>query len=186
MTTTAMTARERGDLCALVRKRERVMKAAAAERAPQLRADFEQQLGTIYKFDSEEVWAAAAKFADDAVAEANRAIAARCKELGIPPEFRPRLSDVGWYGRGENGAAGRRTELRMMAATRIDAMRKEACTRIERQSLELQTQIAAAGIESEAARKFLEAMPSVESLMPALEARSLVASLTSRKRIARY
>jgi hypothetical protein len=180
---TDMTARERGDLCALVRKRERVMKAAAAERAAQLRADFEQQLGTIYKFDTDEIWAEAARFAKEAVAEANRSIAARCKELGIPPEFRPGLSNVGWYGRGENGTAERRAELRTMAATRIEAMRKEACTRIERQSLELQTQIAAAGLESEAARKFLEAMPAVETLMPVLEARSLVASLTSQTRL---
>ena len=55
----SMTRTERTELGRLIRQRERVMKTAAAQRAAELRADFERQLAAEYQFDDDEVWKAA-------------------------------------------------------------------------------------------------------------------------------
>jgi len=49
-----MIRRERKDLDRLSRDRERLAKAAA--RAAELKADFEQQIATVYSFDNDSVW----------------------------------------------------------------------------------------------------------------------------------
>ena len=46
----AMTKSERSELGQLIRKRERVMKAAAAERAAQMIAELDTQSAAIYSF----------------------------------------------------------------------------------------------------------------------------------------
>ena len=53
--TATMTKGERAELGALIRKRERVMKAAARERSSQLIAEFDTQSAQIYSFDDDEV-----------------------------------------------------------------------------------------------------------------------------------
>ena len=47
---------ERAYLCTLVRKQEKLAKTAAAQRAAELRADFEAQLSAIYSYDQDQVW----------------------------------------------------------------------------------------------------------------------------------
>ena len=47
---------EREDLQRLVRQRERVLKSAAKQRSADLIADFENQMGSEYSFDQDEVW----------------------------------------------------------------------------------------------------------------------------------
>jgi hypothetical protein len=116
-----MTARERHDLAMLVRQRERVLKSAAQERSAELVADFERQLGTIYDWDQDEIWAQAHAVAQEMTLKASEAIARRCRELGIPKRFAPDLS-LHWYGRGENAVGQRRTELRRMAVTEVKAL----------------------------------------------------------------
>jgi hypothetical protein len=170
-----MTARERHDLCALIRRREKLSKTEAAQRAAELLADFEQQLGAIHSYDNDETWEAADAAAEEAVRQANRVIAARSVELGIPKEFAPSVG-MGWSSRGQNASAARRTELRRMAMTRISAMEKEARTRIEQHSVRLQGQIVSASLTTEAAKVFLEQMPAAPALMPALDARKLLES----------
>ena len=167
--TDTMTKTERSELAGLVRKRERVMKAAASQRAAELMADFESQVSALYSFDQDEIWAEAHKIAEDAVKEANAAIADRCEELGIHREFAPGIH-FGWYGRGNNAVAERRAELRGLAKAQVNAAERTAKTEIERHSLEAQTQLVATGLASEAAKLFLEQMPTVETLMPKLDA----------------
>jgi len=169
-----MTAKERSELLALVRARARVAKAETDERAAALVADYERQSATIFPFDQDHVWKAAVQAAEDVTREAQRQIAERCNGLGIPPEFQPGLSEPYWYGRGENATASRRAELRKVATTKIEALRKAAVTQIERKSVELQEQLVATALTSDAARAFLEAMPKVAALMPALDARKLL------------
>jgi hypothetical protein len=84
-----MTPKERADLMALARMRAQVSKAQVAQRAAELEADFEEQLGTIYEFDRDEVWKEAMRLAAEAAAAASKAIKERCAELGILPEFAP-------------------------------------------------------------------------------------------------
>ncbi|AMJ60927.1 hypothetical protein [Bosea sp. PAMC 26642] len=165
--TDKMTRQERSDLSALIRKRERVLKAAAAERAAAMRAEFEKQCASIYSFDDDEVWKQAMAEVDKVVADAHAIIAARCAELGIPKEFAPGLS-VGWYGRGQNAVKSRRAELREVAKSRIEAIQKEAATKIERTSLEAQSEVLVSGLESDAAKLFLSKMTPIDELMPAI------------------
>jgi hypothetical protein len=178
MTGTAMTRAETSDLLRLVRQRERLAKTTAAQRSAELLADFEKQLGSSYSYDSDETWKAAAEAANKAVAEAQAIIAERCQELGIPKEFAPGLS-CAWYGRGQNACKTRRAELRKMAGTRIAAIEKAARTEIERMSLEAQTAIVAHGLQSDAAKAFLEKMPPIAELMPTVRVSAIEAMISA-------
>ena len=163
-----MTRAERTDLGALIRRREKLLKTAAKQRAAELLANFEKQISTIFSYDDDETWKAAFASAEKAVGDAKAVIAEQCRKLGIPPEFAPDLS-LGWYGRGENAVSQRRTELRRVAKTEIDALEARAKTEIERVSVEQQTALISDGLTSVAAQAFLEQMPTAENLMPALD-----------------
>lgn len=163
--TDTMTKGERAELGSLIRKQERVMKAAASERSAKLMAEFEQQMDESFSFNDDAIWKQAVEAAKETMAEANRKIAARCNELGIPPEFSPSLS-FWWNDKGQNAVKARREELRRIAKRKIEAMETEARTKIEAMSLSAQTEVIAHGMKSEAARTFLERMPSLDSLMP--------------------
>jgi hypothetical protein len=163
-----MSKSERSELGQLIRKRERVMKAAAAERALKMISEFDSQCASIHSYDDDAIWKTATKSAEQVVNEANAKIKQRCQELGIPAEFAPGIS-FNWYGRGENAVRSRRVELRRMAISRIQAIEQEARTKIEQLSLMAQTEVIANGLESDAAKTFLEKMPSVDSLMPMID-----------------
>jgi hypothetical protein len=149
-----MTRAEREDLQRLIRQRERLLKSAAKERSAELLADFENQMGQEYSFNQDEVWKKAREPADREVKKAQTQIAARCVELGIPKRFAPDLT-LGWWGRGENALKERRSELRKMAQTQMG-------------SLEAQTELACAGLTSEAAKSFVDKLPAIADLMPML------------------
>lgn len=167
MTTPGMTRSERQDLSALIRKRERVMKAAAGGRAAAMLAEFEKQCASEYSFNDDATWKAAVEEVEAVAADARRVIAERCAALGIPKEFAPGLS-VGWYSRGQNAVRSRRDELRRVATTRIEAVRKDAITQIERASLDAQSEVMVSGLESEAAKLFLSNMKPIDDIMPDL------------------
>ncbi len=174
-----MTRRDREDLARLARLRERVAKTSASQRKAELLADFERQLGAIHSYDDDETWRALKDDAQQAVDEADRRVAERCRELGIPSRFRPFLH-LSWHGRGENAAKERRAELRRIATTRLDALEKQAKAEIEARSAVIQTEILAGGLETSAARAFLESMPTPEALMPPLDAKALLAAENGR------
>ncbi len=163
-----MTKGERDDLQRLIRHRERAQKSAAKLRSRNLLADFENQIAAQYSFDDDAVWAAAKKAAQAEVAKAQKRVAAQCQELGIPARFAPSLQ-LGWVHRGyDNLIAKRRNELRRVAESRVAALEQEAVVQIELASVEAETEITIAGLTSETARAFVERLPTVESLMPAL------------------
>ena len=165
--TEAISRSEQADLLRLIRQRERVAKTAAAQRAAQLRADFETQLDRKYSFNERPVWAAAFQAAQAATDEAASRIADECERLGIPKEFAPSIS-LTWYARGENAVKERRIELRRLAHVHIEAAEKRTRTEIERMSLQAQTDLIATGL-SQKAKAFLVAMPSVDTLMPGVQ-----------------
>jgi len=175
-----MTKGERVELGQLIRKREKVMKSMASERAAQMLAEFDRQSAQLYSYDQDEVWKQAAVLAEQAVNQANEDIRKRSRELGIPDEFAPSISSC-WMDRGQNAVAGRRAELRRMAKSKIDAIEAEAVTKIERLSLVAQTEVISNGLQSRAAREFLDKMPSLESLMPQITATE-VKKLADEKR----
>ena len=167
--TDKMTKSERTELGQLIRKRERVMKSLAVERSSAMLAEFDAQLSAIYSYDDDETWQKAHDEAEKVVEESNELIAKRCAELGIPKEFAPSLG-FAWFERGQNAVKARRAELRQAAKSKIAALEKQAYAKIERMSLEAQTEVIANGLESAEARQFLEKMPSIEELMPLLNA----------------
>jgi hypothetical protein len=168
MTADRMTKGEREDLYRLVRDRKKVMISAAKQRTAEMIADFENQMGQEYSFDQDEIWAKAMELADAEVQRMQKKIAARCKEMGIPDRFAPSISLV-WHHRGyDNAVKRRRDELRRMAVTQIEAIEQKAIVEIELSCLKAQERIAMAGLTSDAAKEFIAALPSVESLMPAL------------------
>lgn len=167
--TNKMTKGERVELGQLIRKRERVMKSMAVERSAAMLVDFEKQCAAIYSYDEDEVWKEAVDRAEKVIEEASSQIADRCKELGIPKEFAPSVQ-MHWWDRGQNAVAKRRAELRQVAKAQIAVMEKAALAKIERMSLDAQTEVITHGLESEAARGFLERMPDLATFMPALDA----------------
>lgn len=176
---TTMTKGEREDLLRLVKQRERVMCAAARERSAVLLAEFEAQISAIHKFDTDDVWKKAVTEAEIAVKAAQEIVAARCAELGIPPDFAPDVQ-VSWYSRGQNAFAERRGELRRAAKAKIAASEQSATVQIGVDSITAQTQIMAHGLTSEAAKQFLSALPTVERLMPKLDARLIEGEVKRR------
>jgi hypothetical protein len=163
-----MTRDEREGLQRLVRQRERVLKSAARQRSAELVADFENQIGQQYAFDDDEIWEKAVKSVEPVLRKAQAEIAARCRELGIPARFGPKLG-LSWRGRGyDNSIEHRKAELRRMAQTHVEAIERKAVTEIELSCLEAQTQLATASLTSDAARLFVERLPIIETLMPPL------------------
>ena len=163
---TGMTKGEREDLLRLVRQREKVLKSAAKQRSAELLADFENQMGSEFSFTDDATWEQA--FRQLEIKKAQTTITKRCRELGIPDRFAPNV-DFFWSRRGyDNQVNARKAELRRMAATRIQAIEQKAVTDIEMNCLKAQEQIALSGLTSEVAHSFIAALPSIESLMPAL------------------
>ncbi len=68
-----------------------------------------------------------------------------------------------------------------MAQTRVAADVKAAKAEIERRSLAIQTELLAGGLESAAARRFLDSMPMAADLMPQLSAADLVETFAIEK-----
>ena len=163
-----MTKGEREDLQRLIRQREKVLKSAAKQRSAELLADFENQMGQEYAFDQDEIWKQAVESVAPLVAKAQKTIAARCRELGIPERFAPSLK-LDWRSRGYDNIIDRRkAELRCMAQTQVEAIERKAIVEIEVSCLDAQTQLAIAGLSSDMARQFIEKLPAVSELMPKL------------------
>jgi hypothetical protein len=167
----AMTKAEREELTRLIKARMKLGKQMADQRGAKLLADAEAQLAQQFKIN-DPIWSDLTALAVQAVKDADAEIARRCEDLGIPAEFRPKLS-VDWYSRGENMAKERRAELRRVAERRIEALIEQAKTAIEQHGLEGLTQLVSGALETAEAQAFLAALPTVETLMPKLDVAKL-------------
>jgi hypothetical protein len=176
-----MTKGERDDLVRLIKQRERVAKTAAEQRSAAMLAEFEQQISALHAFDKNDVWSAAVQAAADAATEANEKVDAEAARLGIPEEFRPKIS-FHWQRRGENEYQARRAELRRVAKAEIEAIEKVARVQIETASVFAQTEVISNGFTSEAALAFLSTLPAIESMMPPLDVSAIQAKLAERAR----
>lgn len=164
----SMSKAERDGLLSIVKSRTKVLKHAADLRAKELLGEFEQQISTEWKFDQDEVWRQQAEAVKEAVQEAQEKIAARSRALGIPDQFAPSIQ-VYWQKRGENLMAERRSELRRAAKAKIEELHQRARVHIETAMSDAEVRIMASALTSEAAKEFLDGLPRVETLMPAIE-----------------
>lgn len=171
-----MTKGEREDIQRLIRQREKVLKSAAKQRSAELIADFENQMAAEYRLGDDPVWEELARIAEAEVEKLDKRVQARCRELGIPAQFSPGLS-LNWRHKGWSNALEKRVaELRTSAKAEIEAMEKKAIVQIEMASVEAQTQIAVAGLTSDAAHAFVQQLPTVEKLMPQMTYQQLAGS----------
>ena len=164
----AMTKAEREDLQRLIRQREKVLKSAASQRSAELLAEFENQMAASYQFDVDETWADVVRGVRSEMAKANARIAERCRKLGIPRDFAPGL-EFHWRDRGANAVKARREELRKVAVSRIEALEQAAIVQIELGSVQAQAAVVTHGLTSDAARAFVDQLPSIEALMAPLD-----------------
>jgi hypothetical protein len=176
---TIMTKQERSEILRVISGREKLAKKDVDARAMMLEAEFEKQISTEHKFDKDEVWRESVESAEKEVAEAQKRIDKRSKELGIPKRFAPKLGTY-WLERGENLFKQRREELRRLAKAQIAAASVVAKNEIERLSQEAREEIVKSGL-GDKAKAVLESMPSVETLMPALKMREVERMLTDEE-----
>lgn len=170
-----MTKKERGELVNLVKSRARLAKVGVETRKAELLANFEAQMARVYD-PQEEAFQDITKEALELARRAEAHLAQRCAEFGIPERFRSGLHTY-WSGRGENGFRERRTELRRVTQSRLDADARRAKLQIDVAAQELQEKLVVGALESAEARGFLEAMPMPETMMAALSLAALEASL---------
>ena len=169
MTTERMTKGEREDLQRLIRQREKVLKSAAKMRSTELLADFESQMAAQYRFDDDEVWAAATKAAEAEVQRAQQRVEARCRELGIPKQFAPGLRALlasSWLWQQSEGAT-RRTSQGCVGTDRGTRTAGDAQESSRRRSRPRRRSRWLA-CPPKRRSSFVGSLPAVESLMPAL------------------
>lgn len=165
-----MTSAERRELSTLANQRARLSKAMIAQRRAEVLADFEKQMAREYDWSEDGTWEEAVKLVEEVAAKATEMVEKRVAEMGIPKQFAPSLHVSGqWVRRGENITTGRRVELRRVATTRLDALEKQAKVAIDVALLNTQTQLLSDGLETDAARSFLESMPTADELLPRLD-----------------
>lgn len=170
-----MTSRERSELAALIRRRERVAKTTVGSVKAERLAQLEVDLAASFAAEDER-FRDLTRFAARVIERANAEVQSRCEEMGIPEHFRPHL-EVRWSGRGENATAARRAELRRVGQARADADAKAAQVELERASVDLQTELVRDGLTTTAAERFLERLPTPEQLLPQLNVPSLLREL---------
>jgi hypothetical protein len=161
----ALTRTERADLQKVARLRARVARNQIGAREADLVAQMEAELSAIYP-PNDPRWADITAEADEAVKAADARVAEACRVAGIPEEFRPSIG-MGWRGRGANGSAERRSELRALGKAQITAAGKSAKSEIDHSELAALTAILADGLTSEAAQRFLASIPTPDELMQA-------------------
>jgi hypothetical protein len=154
-----LTRADRDALLSVVKQRTAVAIAQVDEHCATLRADFEKKLAAIYRPEDHAVWKELHDRGKKLAAEAEQAMQKTFVELGIPTTWAPGVV-FQWYGRGENAAAERRTELRFVATTEITRRAKTAKTELRRRSAEVQERILVAGLTGDAAHALLEGLPS--------------------------
>lgn len=163
---TPLTKVERTELTQLVKMRGRLGKADVDAVKAERIATFEAELAAQFPANDPR-WEAITADAERAIKTLDAEIAARCKAEGIRPEFRPGLI-VRWYERGENGIENRRAELRKVAQSQADAYAFAAKAEVDKWEVNARTEIVKGGLTSDAARAFLDSMPTAGELLPTL------------------
>ena len=162
-----MTKGDRDSLIRLTRLRARQAKQEAVQREKVLLAEVEDLMTAEFE-QRDELWVEAVKIAEEAARKANQVVVARCADLGIPEQHAPSLH-LGWQSRSSPlSDPRRRAELRKLAQTKLTALTKTAHTMIDGQAVEVEAALLTGSLETDDAKAFLESIPTVQELMPAL------------------
>lgn len=176
---------ERGELQRLVRQRFKVLRADIAQRETELLAELEDRLNTRFAAD-EKGWADVGFAIQQAVDEASRKANDLVREY-VGREAWPHDARIVYF----HGTVAIRQEiaktqpdrsvLRRTGQAHITATIKAACLELDRQEVDLLTRLATTALESDDAREFLGAIPTVSALVPASRLLELEQSLHDGK-----
>lgn len=177
--TELMTAGERRELRTVVRQRMKVLRADVEQRRMELLADAERRLMDRYReqdkaiddlnFRIQQIVDQASKDITDAI------VAVRGDQDGVSVR-RPvqlQVPRVGSY------TEDRRQLHRAMVAG-VEAQVKNALLKLDRQEADLLQTLALSSLETDAAREFLGAIPSVGELVPAARLAEIEAAFDAR------
>jgi hypothetical protein len=163
-----MTRAEQDNLLRIAKLRRDGAIADTRSRIAEAVADYEMRMAAEFSYDQREIWADLMHTAKARVNELDSVLAEDCRRLGIPEAFRPSIN-LYWSGRGENASAARRVELRKVMVSRLIAMERAAMQAIDAEHRRHATAILSATITSSEARALLDAMPTVEQLLPEID-----------------
>jgi hypothetical protein len=159
-----MTRRDLEQLEKLAKMRAKQAKAVVDQRAKVLLLEAQEMLAAEFKAQ-DSMWAEAVAAAKEAAERANEVIAAKALLIGVPEDRSPRLQ-LEWSSRRPDKE--RRAELLSLAGKRVAAMAATAKTEIDGWLNDTVGELILGGLESEDARRIVEAMPTAEALMPAI------------------
>lgn len=166
---------ERSELRSVVKQQFKVLRAEIKQREAELRAEaFEALQRETGAGDKQ--WEAVAHIAGEAVKEANRKVNDALREYGIGHQ--DPSSDYSLVQFDYRFSGLRKRTDQSEAERRIDLDVKERVRRaelaIERQEADLLRSLAVDALESEEARAFLRAIPSVAELVPSTRLNELI------------
>jgi hypothetical protein len=175
-----LTAREIDGLLKILRVNVKAAKASISSRASDLKAAYEIQLNTLYPPSGDPLWNAEYQAALAEWKPRAARIEARAIELGIGTRFRPRLIPPSWAYGGEQLFKDLRVERRRIAHAQIDAKLKGDIEEMERKSAAAQMEIISNGFVTDAAREFMQKLPSIDQFVPSLKVEELVALIEGK------
>jgi hypothetical protein len=149
----------------LLDKEEKVLIEQEKARSKRYMAEFENDLVQRYPPNEDPVFARLHQQIEEFSARINKAIAARCRELGIAKQSMPSYYGH-WSERGENCIKERRDELRLAAKTLCDADEAERVSKVKLQCLEVHQKLVVEGMTTERAHAFIAALPDIGTLVP--------------------
>jgi hypothetical protein len=169
-----ITKGERAELRSIVRQQFKVLRNEIEQREIEMVADVEDQIAAKYS-DQDQGWSALMHEVHEATMEANRRINNALYDAGYQTKGR---TERLWV-QTPNIAQPKeeRQTLRHHALTKIRAEVHAAKLKLDRDEADLLRNLAVGALESDEARSFLTAIPSVGELVPAVRLRELEASL---------
>ena len=171
-----ITKAERTELRSVVRGQFKVLRSELEQRKAELLADVEGEIVQRFAADDQE-WAVAMHKVHEAILQANRDINSALYDHGFAEKGSTERNWVSMF-QAPKQPQEKRGDLRQIAHRNIEADMKAALLRLERQEADLLLRTLAVGaIESEEARMFLEAIPTVGELVPVARLAELEAGL---------
>jgi hypothetical protein len=168
-----ITKAERGELRSIVRQQFKVLRTEVDQRQRELIADVETQLTDRYAVE-DHAWSDAAHLAHEAVLEANRKINDAFRDL----TGERHVEQMYVQGRLPAKPSEARFNLRREAHARINATVQGAIYKLQRQEADLLRTLAVEALESDEARQFLSAIPTVGELVPATRLAEIEAAVS--------
>lgn len=166
---------ERTELKTIVKQQYKVLRSELEQRQYELHEELETEIAEKFS-DDDQQWAVVQHKVHEACMEANRQINDALYEGGY--EARGSTERMWVQTPQMRKPAEKRNELRHLAASRITTQVKAAQLRLQREEADLLRTLAVGAIESEEARQFLAAIPTVGELVPASRLAEIEAQLT--------